>query len=570
MLVAGVSIVVMLGQHLRPGSSSTVGGHLGYSQQRSSAPVQLTDNTIHPIAQLANSAQAEWSKTLNQQSKTLDAAVAEYRRRYKMSPPPNFDKWFEFARTRDVQIIDEYDTIYHSLLPFWALSPATIRARAREAIGHAENRLVGLLLRDGKTVRVEGGDDWQQRATVGLVEHFTEYLPDMDLAFNIHDEPRVALSSAGLDGLVAAGLHEIASTGLTLQNAFSPRPADVSAGQRIEEVKTTRFNYFPHQPTWGSAKVSCAASTPVGCLQEAADDLSTYALGDLGFVYNRTAFTDICNSPSLETSHGFFERANAFSVTHDLFPIFSQSKMSSFQDITYPSPWYWYDKAPYFEAMDMEWSKKENKMWWRGSTTGGYTQDGGWRRQHRQQLVRKINAPDKAKILTPRWSLTDTERQDHKSLFDVHFSSVVQCDVGDCAAQNEFFTLAPVADQQESWKSKYLLDIDGNAYSGRFYALLKSNSLVFKMAVFREWHEEWIKPWVHYIPLSLRGEEILEAVRYVDAEPEGQELGSLMAETSSQWAKSALRKEDFEAWFFRLLLEYGRLVDDNRSNIGFT
>ena len=75
------------------------------------------------------------------------------------------------------------------------------------------------------------------------------------------------------------------------------------------------------------------------------------------------------------------------------------------------------------------------------------------------------------------------------------------------------------------------------------------------MAVFREWHEEWIKPWVHYIPLSLRGEEGLEAVRYFSGEEEGKSQGVRMAEAARDWAKKALRNDDFEVWFFRLLLE---------------
>ncbi|KAK3061010.1 hypothetical protein LTR53_019916, partial [Teratosphaeriaceae sp. CCFEE 6253] len=104
---------------------------------------------------------------------------------------------------------------------------------------------------------------------------------------------------------------------------------------------------------------------------------------------------------------------------------------------------------------------------------------------------------------------------------DVHFSHVGQCDPGDCDAQREFFDVTPPVDQQDAWKYRFLLDIDGNAFSGRFYAFLKSRSLTFKMAVFREWHEEWIKPWVHYIPLSLRGDEALETVRYLGSEPEG-------------------------------------------------
>jgi hypothetical protein len=160
-------------------------------------------------------------------------------------------------------------------------------------------------------------------------------------------------------------------------------------------------------------------------------------------------------------------------------------------------------------------------------------------------------------------------RQDFKSIMDVHFSHVGQCDPGDCDAQREFFTVVDPADQQDAWKYKYLLDMDGNAFSGRFYAFLTSHSLPFKMAVFREWHEEWIKPWVHYVPLSLKGNEALEAVRYIDAEEEGRLLGVGMAEAGREWALKALRNEDFEVWLFRLLLEYGRVVDDNRTQLGY-
>jgi hypothetical protein len=138
---------------------------------------------------------------------------------------------------------------------------------------------------------------------------------------------------------------------------------------------------------------------------------------------------------------------------------------------------------------------------------------------------------------------------------DVHFSHIGQCDGNDCAAQKEFFGLEDGVAQQDHWKYRHLLDMDGNAFSGRFYAFLKSKSLVYKMAVFREWHEEWIKPWVHYIPLSLRGEEILEAVRYFSSEQEGKTAAIKVAEAGSEWAGKALRNEDFEVWFFRLLLE---------------
>ncbi|KAK6437227.1 hypothetical protein LTR95_006573 [Oleoguttula sp. CCFEE 5521] len=548
-------------------------------------PLEYTNSRVHPVDQLVRTAEAAWLKELQSQSVNLGTATTEYRRRYKISPPPHFDKWYDFAKSRNVQLIDEYDTIYHSLLPFWALPPAIIRSRVREALGFSGNNLIGLHIRDGKVVHIEGGQEWQQQATVGMMEKFVQYLPDMDLAFNIHDEPRVVVPHDELSRMVrTASEVSLPTAALSAKpnNGFSPRPKDLRNGLRIAEVKTTLFNVFAHQPVWIPSRLSCSPDSPARTMDEttAADNLTSYALGDLGFIYNQTAFSDICSSPSFATSHGFFDRPNAFNVIHELVPIFSQSKMSSFQDILYPSPWYWFEKVAYDEKRDKEWKLKESRLWWRGSTTGGFSRDGGWRRQHRQQFVRKVSARDQAKVLTntrqeeadavPDWQVKEVPRQDFKDVMDVHFSHVGQCDPGDCDAQREFFDVVPPADQQDAWNFKYLLDIDGNAFSGRFYAFLKSRSLTFKMAVFREWHEEWVKPWVHYIPLSLRGDEVLEVVRYFAGETEGKQQGVRMAEAGREWAGKALRKEDFEAWFFRLLLEYGRIVDDDRNAIGYS
>ncbi|KAJ9629889.1 hypothetical protein H2203_002273 [Taxawa tesnikishii (nom. ined.)] len=537
------------------------------------APVPFTNTKVHPVDQLVRDSEAEFMATLGKQSKTLEDAVTEYKRRYKIPPPPHFDRWHEFAKQKGVQLIDEYDTIYHSLLPFWGMRPATLRARVREALGFGGNNLIGLLIRNGQAAHVNGGQEWQQEATIGMMKQFLEFLPDMDLAFNIHDEPRVVVPHDELSRLIelAVGTNMPgAMANSAPRNGFSPRPKDVNSGKRIDEIKTTRFNVFAHQPTWIPSRLSCSPNSPARGLDEnmAADNLTTYALGDLGFVYNHTAFSDVCNSPSFSATHGFFDRPNAFNVVHDLFPIFSQSKMSSFQDIVYPSPWYWYGKVSYDKEKDMDWKQKENRLWWVGSTTGGFSRDGGWRRQHRQHMVRVLNAKDNAKILAdanaksgkpdqsvPNWQVREVPRVDYKDLIDVHFSHVGQCDPGDCDAQREFFEIVQPADQQDAWKYKYLLDLDGNAFSGRFYAFLQSRSLVFKMAVFREWHEEWIKPWVHYIPLSLRGDDALESVRYLASEEEGKVQAIRMAEAGSEWAKKVLRNEDFEVWFFRLLLE---------------
>ncbi|EPS27814.1 putative UDP-Xyl: (mannosyl) glucuronoxylomannan/galactoxylomannan beta-1,2-xylosyltransferase [Penicillium oxalicum 114-2] len=534
----------------------------------------------HPISTLMQTAQRSFDDVLARQSKSLADAVQEYQRRYKMHPPPHFDKWFQFAQAKGVKLVDEFDSIYHNLRPFWAVKPAVIRARARETLGF-DNAVIGLLIRNGEVTLIEGGGDgrkWQREATVGMMKDFVKYLPDMDLVFNTHDEPRVVIPSEDLERLVQTATDHVipaAFSRKSVTNAWSPRAADLNKGDRIDEVRTTRFNRFAHQPTWTNSRISCPADSPARSLNEdAPDEVEPYALGELGFVYNTTAFSDICYTPSLRDSYGFFDRPNAFDVVHDLFPVFSQSKISSFQDILYPSPWYWADKVPYNKNKDYRWDDKSNHMYWRGTTTGGFSRAGGWRRQHRQQFVDNVNSLADSKILTQQedrsWVSQGVSRKSYRDLFDVKFTMIGQCDPDDCHAQEEYFDVVKAAGQQDAWAHKYLVDIDGNAFSGRFYAFLRSNSFVFKIAIFREWHEEWLKPWLHYVPLSLKGNEYVETMRYFTAEEEGRKAGPAIATKGQEWAQQVLRKDDLEVWFFRLLLEYGRLVDDQRDQIGFT
>ncbi|KAF4761663.1 hypothetical protein HAV15_005314 [Penicillium sp. str.  len=46
----------------------------------------------HPVTRLVYDAEQAFNKTLGRQSNSLDEAVAEYQRRYKMPPPPHFDE----------------------------------------------------------------------------------------------------------------------------------------------------------------------------------------------------------------------------------------------------------------------------------------------------------------------------------------------------------------------------------------------------------------------------------------------------------------------------------------------
>jgi hypothetical protein len=91
-----------------------------------------------------------------------------------MLPPPRFDMWYKFAVARGRELIDEYDSIYHSLLPFYSLDPDGIRARTWEALGQ-ENALMGASIRNGQVQTIGKGQlEFQAPATVDMISSFAK------------------------------------------------------------------------------------------------------------------------------------------------------------------------------------------------------------------------------------------------------------------------------------------------------------------------------------------------------------------------------------------------------------
>lgn len=75
----------------------------------------------HPISILIKRAQRQWNAKVARQSRTLNEAVKEYRRRYTRNPPKGFDQWWTYVQANRVVLTDEYDQIHRDLEPFWAL-----------------------------------------------------------------------------------------------------------------------------------------------------------------------------------------------------------------------------------------------------------------------------------------------------------------------------------------------------------------------------------------------------------------------------------------------------------------
>ncbi|KAI1268915.1 hypothetical protein F5Y18DRAFT_423145 [Xylariaceae sp. FL1019] len=536
---------------------------------------------VHPILTLIAETEDSWHKTRERQSKTLKEAVREYRRRYQMPPPPNFDRWYEFAKSYGTPLIDEFDSIHDMLTPFWGVDPSIIRARTVETLGYVDqNQLWGLQIRNGSVSYTEDG------ILPRMIEGFVKWLPDMDLAFNGRDEPRVVLPNGDLEQLVERALNKAMPRAKAIRrpiNSFTNMTDRLK--DKFEKSYRTRFFQTDKVPLWQASKISCGVDTAVGNVSgQGVDDVSSYSVGPLNFVRNATAASDICNSPSLQSSHGYFVKANPVKISHDLVPVFSPSKISSYADILIPEPYY-YVHSGYKEEDDTNWSEKNDTIYWRGSTTGGYSTNGEWKHQHRQRMVRALNFTiDGEGVILERkqigagagWRAKTVSRSNYIGLSDVGFTDMIQCDHMDCEKQRQEYSIKAWEARSTAFKHRHLLDIDGNAFSGRFYEFLRSKSLVYKVGIFREWHQDWLWPWVHYIPLSFRfddgdsgGSDWLETIRFFTSDPVGRKEAKRLTALKREWAVDTLGKKQMEVWLFRLLLEYGRLIDDNRQSIGF-
>ncbi|CAG7915796.1 unnamed protein product [Penicillium olsonii] len=299
----------------------------------------------------------------------------------------------------------------------------------------------------------------------------------------------------------------------------------------------------------------------------APDNTSTFALEPLGFIFNQSASSDLCNNPSLHRRLGIFEWPNAFKLTNELVPMLSMSRPSLFQGIPIPSPWYYEEVGGYDPEPNIPWERRKSQLYWRGTTTGGHSQGGSWHNLQRQRVISSLERTSGHQILERKEESTCrfggdegckariANQTDLGDYFNTHFVDIVDCEE-DCDAEWKHFDVVDREDHNEAWGYRYLLDMDGHAYSGRFYAFMRSKSVPLKLTFFREWHEELLFPWVHFVPLNKDVNEIPEIVRFFGQDPAGQEIAQTIGEEGQSWAAKVLRNDDMDVYMFRLMLEY--------------
>ena len=509
----------------------------------------------HPIERLCHDAFVRFNKTVKSQSKTLSEAVMEYRRRYNRNPPPNFDVWFKMAQEDNMLLIDEFDGLMDSLEPFWSLPPGQIRDDIESLRG--SHMLWHVSIQNHVVESNDHGWAWTHINT--WLSSYQEHLPNMTLMFNSFDEPRVLVPYETMSYI----------------GRRDPDPqSKLKQGIVIANETADVWEDLERQNWWELAQNTCPLGSPSKTKLLDSNDTRSKP-PNIRFLKDVQTQTDLCQSTDLPFKHGFFGSPTSLVVIDKPVPIFSEAAPAPFLDILFPSQYYTtrMDGSGYDMSADNPWTEKANTLYWAGSTTGGRSTMQNWNLQHRERFVDLVNeSPEKeVQFLEQRasgiWHPYNTRMGNLSEFINVKFSHTTQCDEDACELMNEHFHIGSGDPMTSAYRSKLLFDLDGNGFSGRFWRFLYSKSAVLKQTVFREFIDDWLVPWVHYIPVSLDMTELPELIRYLLQTPEGQEQAEAIGRQGKEWAEKVLRKRDVELIFFRILLEYGRLLDDDRDSL---
>jgi len=197
------------------------------------------------------------------------------------------------------------------------------------------------------------------------------------------------------------------------------------------------------------------------------------------------------------------------------------------------------------------WDSKANKIYWRGSTTGGRIESDSFKKLHRWRFVNFANNKN---------STISTKA-------NVAFSQISFCQKMAChgcytdgcnTLKNS--SIPPIDSHpfDAHWKYKVLMDLEGYGWSNRFKRLLYSNSVVFRhTTIFSEFWQDWVKPWVHYIPVKFDFSDVEEKLDRVIA---GDNEMLSVIQPSTDLIKNELRIEDVYCYTYRLLLDYAKLL----------
>ncbi|GAA5882446.1 hypothetical protein JCM16303_001739 [Sporobolomyces ruberrimus] len=506
----------------------------------------------HPIHELIEKAEKKWKDKVAKQSRTLSEAVAEYKQRYRRNPPKGFDDWWAFCEKHHVQLRDEYDQIAHDLAPHWALEASDSRHRNR-VMQERDHTFTAAFHPGIRETSLHGPYSDLKRASdvAELLSLFAGRMHrELNITFIIDDNPAVMLPYAQRERMVELG-----------------QQGDYYGPSEWTEPEDSSLSNF--------AK-ACAPNSPLR-RSERGEFVADYSgEAQRSFIWSHAKTADVCHHPEFRKLHGHTMGQGV--PLGPLVPLFTFAKTKLQSDIL-STPLEQYEE--HYIGYDPPWEgKSQNKLLWRGSTTGvEFDRHTPWRLSQRARLhiMSHETEGDRAVIWSQRGKLRESNISAatlNQLYMDTSFSGdVQQCDEETCELIRNTMEFKPTIGIDESNTYKYFIDVDGNGWSGRFHRLMSTRSVLLKSTAFPEWYQDRVQEWVHYIPLKIDYSDLYDIMAFFIGTPDGQgghdSLAEKIGASGKRWAKEHWRKADMAAYMYRLCLEYARILYHDEQDVDF-
>jgi hypothetical protein len=490
------------------------------------------------------------------------------------------------------------------LNPFWALDAREVRRRS----SHWNHERVISIRDKNATLK---GQDLVGRLPLwhDLIKELVEYLPDVDLPMNVMDESRILVKWETVNSMINI---QTANRQMPLisqvQSSYTGLPSLDAAP--VDEPYKPEWITGDSNHYWDFFRQTCTLNSPsrnvsaIDVYRDPPDMPNTNpAYSYKGFVSNWTLSKDPCQHPSLRSLHGAFIEPISVNSSQELVPLFGGSKFPTNNDILIPPAMY-LTTSPVGvvdfhggKNMGPPWSKKKDGVIWRGVASGGRNKAETWPHFHRHRLVQMLNGSTVSaaelgnSTAAPSFTLPDQAHYPLRaaaagdlgpwisSFSDVGFTHL-ECFPSEsgpdrellCSYTDPFFEVKASIPMPKQFEFKYLPDVDGNSYSGRFRAFLRSTSLPIKATICDEWHDDRLIPWVHFVPMDNTYVDlyaILDFFMGYQGKGSHDSLAKEIADEGRIWADQVLRREDMALYMWRLILEWARVCDDKRDVLGW-
>ncbi|CED82855.1 Endoplasmic reticulum protein EP58, contains filamin rod domain and KDEL motif [Phaffia rhodozyma] len=527
---------------------------------------------IHPIEVLISEAKEQAKIQQSKIPTTLAGAIELYSELNGGAlPPKGFEAWFEFCIEYDLKPWP-HSTAYNSVLPFLSVEGKTLRENVKALKG-----MLGIStfqIRKGAiSEEVSSVKEHQKKSSSLslLLQPIAHLLPDLDLYFNLLDQPTLAISESVLEKAKALG-----RAGKTWKKSELDKVLQPETSKKTHWSDLCKTTQAEESPTLRS------------------------------FIYDESQTRSPCTHPSLFQLHGHYLPPPPSSNLPLFTPVISPYSAALSPTLLGIPLSSLNATLPHTTFL----KKTDKRVIWRGATTGIW-HDGfvDWRKSQRERLVffggqkAKKDVGDESggdeqngrpkedseakdnedededdgemeEVLVVRGGRVlkeKTKRELMEDWLDLGFvgspTRCVEAD-GTCAEMSNMFNFRSKIEPLKASKFRYQLDVDGDGASTRFRRLLTSGSAVFKSTVFNEWFSDTIIPWYHYVPVQVSYSDLFDITSFFEgvSGSEGQfDLAEEIAHNGREFAISRWGWKDMQAYLLLLLLEYNRALSDDRA-----